>query len=165
MWAQPQAHSGTSRQSPFIIKLIFRTGEKRWCHGCHQAEGLQDEAQGVCGLLLQYQQEEGAQCDQPGVFRHQVTFLCWWLPTALSICSRFRQSAEMKCCSMMEGVIRDGVNGPVLGMVVQAYLSPAFPCDPCHTREQMSLNMRLGCFSGAVKWSWHCLLNIINPQW
>lgn len=71
----PSVENGASQaalQSLFVIELIFRTREECWCHWCHQTERLQDEAQGICGLLLQYKQEKGPQRDQPGVLRHEV---------------------------------------------------------------------------------------------
>ena len=63
-----------------------RPGCGRRRGGRAQADGQQDEAEGVCGLLLQHQPQEGAERHQPGVLRHQVTkvnvkpgpeLVCW----------------------------------------------------------------------------------------
>lgn len=50
-----------------------RPGAERGRDRRRQAEGLQDEAEGVCGLLLQHQPQAGSQPHQPRVLRHQVS--------------------------------------------------------------------------------------------
>lgn len=75
-WVTHPKHRKGVRQAvhqPLLsTESMCRAGAECWCHWCHQAERLQDEAQGICGLLLQHKQEKGLKCHKPRVLWHQV---------------------------------------------------------------------------------------------